>query len=270
MLVLPIINNGRVMNAEVRLKNVSKKRENVCYDDALPSEIIVNREKFSNSLFSKSNDPNATIDFIRSKSINFKRRFLVTTKSRSNSNAYDVYEVPQPPKSVRNLDNLYSKAIMDMRKEIPGSLKRGRYISLEDFGIEDQLSDEKIAKLQRIVKGHPKGEWPGLFEKAGIMEITDVISFLNSFECTLILDTTIPEVSLQETLKAMSALNTRDFKNLNKYYMTAQGNSRIYTRLSYANRLLNGQPLTLIRRESGKQLVMRKGNQLFDNYPRAA
>ena len=40
------------------------KGENVCYDDALPSEIIVNREKFSNSLFSKSKDPNALIDFI--------------------------------------------------------------------------------------------------------------------------------------------------------------------------------------------------------------
>ena len=75
MLVLPIVNKGRVMNAEIRLKKASKIRKSVCYEDAKPSDIIVNREKFSESIFGKSKDVNAPIDFIRSKSLLYPRRF---------------------------------------------------------------------------------------------------------------------------------------------------------------------------------------------------
>ena len=47
MLILPIVNKRRVMNVQIRLKDASKVRRGVCYDDAGESEIIVNREKFS-------------------------------------------------------------------------------------------------------------------------------------------------------------------------------------------------------------------------------
>ena len=269
MLVLPIINKGRVMNAEIKLKKATKIRKSVCYEDAKPSEIIVNREKFSESSFVNSKDVNAPIDFIRSKSLLYPRRFLVTTKEESNSNAYDVYEVPQPPKSVnKNLDKLYSKAITDMRKEIPRSPKRGRYISFEELGMDEQLSDEKIARLQRIVKDYPESEWPRLFDEAGIMELTDVIRFLNHFECTVIADTSIPEESLQDTLKAMSALNTRDYRNLKKYYRTAKGNTGIYTKMSYVNKLVNGKPLTLIQAKDRPKQLIKKKDEI--DYPKAA
>lgn len=270
MLVLPIVNKGRVMNAEIRLKKASKIRKSVCYEDAKPSDIIVNKERFSESSFGKSRDINAPIDFIRSKSLLYPRRFLVTTKEENDSNAYDVYEVPQPPKSVnRNLDRLYSKAITDMRQEIPGSPKRGRYVSFEELGMEEQLSDEKIARLQRIVKDYPQSEWPRLFEEAGIMGITDVIRFLNNFECTVISDTSIREESLQDTLKAMSSLNTRDYRNLKKYYRTAKGNTGIYTKMSYVNKLVNGKPLTLIQtKDRPKQLIKTKKDEI--EYPKAA
>lgn len=260
MLVFPIVNKGRVMNVEIRLKKASKIRKSVCYEDAKPSEIIVNREKFSESSFKNSRDINAPIDFIRSKSLLFPRRFLVTTKEENSSNAYDVYEVPQPPKSVnRNLDKLYSKAITDMRKEVPGSPKRGRYVSFEELGMEEQLSDEKIARLQRIVKDYPEREWPRLFSEAGIMELTDVIQFLNNFECTVISDTSIAEESLQDTLKAMSAINTRDYRNLKKYYRNAKLNTGLYTKMSYVNKLVNGKPLTLIQtKEKPKQLIKQR------------
>lgn len=98
MLVLPIVNKRRVMNVQIRLKNAEKIRKGVAYDDAVESEIIVNREKFSESSYSTSKDENAPIDFIRSKSILYPRNFLVTTKEENDSNLYDVYEVSQPPK----------------------------------------------------------------------------------------------------------------------------------------------------------------------------
>ena len=78
MLILPIVNKKRVMNVEIRLKDAFKIRKNVCYDDAKESDIIVNREKFSESSYNNSRDINAPINFIRSKSILYPRRFLVT------------------------------------------------------------------------------------------------------------------------------------------------------------------------------------------------
>ena len=98
MLILPIVNKNRVMNVSIRLKDAVKVRRGVRYDDALPSEIIVNREKFSESSFVDSKDVSAAADFIRSKSLLHPRSFLVTTKEENDSSRYDVYEVAQPPK----------------------------------------------------------------------------------------------------------------------------------------------------------------------------
>ena len=153
MLILPIVNKRRVMSVEIRLKSAEKIKEGVCYDDTVGSEIIVNREKFSDSSFSQSRDVNAPIDFIRSRSILYPRNFLVTTKEENDSSFYDVYQVGQPPKKVNDsLDKLYSKAITDLRKEIPGLKRRGRYISFKDLGVDKHLTDDKIARLQKIVK----------------------------------------------------------------------------------------------------------------------
>ena len=54
MLILPIVNKRRVMNVQIKLKDASKVRKGVCYDDAGESDIIVNREKFSESSFKNS------------------------------------------------------------------------------------------------------------------------------------------------------------------------------------------------------------------------
>ena len=275
MLVLPIVNKGRVMNAELKIIGASKIREDVCYSDIGPGDIMSNRIKFSESSFKKSENDNAPLEFVLYSSLNRKRRFfLVTTEKRTDSNTYDVYEVPQPPEVVNNkntngFEKLFSKKIIDMQKEIPDSPKRGRYVSFEDLGMNEVLSDDKIAKIQRIVKEYPKSEWPKLFEEAGIMGITKAIEFIKCFECTIISDTTIPEESLQETLTAMSSLNTRDHRHLNRYYRMAKGNANIYKRLSYANKLVNGEPLTLIRAKGNpKQLIKKKGEVI--EFPRAA
>ena len=266
MLVLPIVNKRRVMNVQIRLKNAEKIRKGVAYDDAVESEIIVNREKFSESSYSTSKDENAPIDFIRSKSILYPRNFLVTTKEENDSNLYDVYEVSQPPKSVsRSLDTLYSKAINDMRKEIPGVQTRGRYISFEELGLDEHLTDEKIASLQKIVKEvRDTSRWPKLFEEAGLSDLSNMIDFINNFECIVLSDSTIPEASLQDTLNAMKVINSRDYRNLKKYYNTAKSNTDIYTKISYVNKIIYDKPLTLLQqREKPKQLV-KTMDELYD------
>ena len=264
MLILPIVNRNRVMNVEIRLRNARKIKTDVFYRDANESDIIVNREKFSNSTFRDSKEENAPTDFIRSKSILYPRNFLVTTKQRTDSRNYDVYEISQPPRKVNDsLDKLYGKAITDLRKKIPGVKNRGRYVSFEKLGMSEYLTDEKIAKLQRIVKEErDQSKWPELFEKEGIADIGSTLDFINNFECTVVSDTTIPEDSMKDTLKSLEIINTRDYRNLNNYYKMAKRNADIYTKISYINKIMYDKPLTLIQSEKQKQLV-KKQNEVY-------
>lgn len=264
MLILPIINKNRVMNVEIRLRNAKKIKTDVFYRDANESDIIVNREKFSNSIFKNSREENAPTDFIRAKSILYPRNFLVTTKTRNDSNNYDVYEVSQPPRRVNTcLDKLYGKAITDLRKKIPGVKNRGRYVSFEKLGMNEYLTDEKIAKLQRVVKEErDQSKWPDLFEKEGIADVGNTLDFINNFECTVVSDTTIPEDSMKDTLKSLEIINTRDYRQLNKYYIMAKRNADIYRKISYINKIMYDKPLTLIQSEKQKQLV-KKQNEVY-------
>lgn len=259
MLVLPIVNRRRVMNVQIRLKDAAKVRQGVMFDDARGSDIIVNREKFSESSFVDSRDINAPIDFIRSKSLLHPRNFLVTTKEENDSPYYDVYEVPQPPKKVNDsLDKLYSKAITDMRKEIPGKVNRGRYISFEDLGIDENLSDERIARLQSVMRNNDGEDLGKKLSDAGLTDLDETVQFFKSFECTILADTAISEDSLQDTLNALSVINTRDYRNLKKYYNMAKSNTDIYTKISYINKVLYDKPLTFSRDEGQKQFIKKK------------
>lgn len=260
MLILPIVNRNRVMNVEIRLRNARKIKTNFFSDNTNESDIIVNREKFSNSIFKDSREENAPTDFIRAKSILYPRNFLVTTKTRTDSSNYDVYEVSQPPRKVNTcLDKLYGKAITDLRKKIPGVENRGRYVSFEKLGMDEYLTDEKIAKLQRVVKEErDQSKWPEIFEKEGIADIGNTLDFISNFECTVVSDTTIPEESIQNTLKSLEIIKTRDYKNLNNYYKMAKRNADIYTKISYINKIMYDEPLTLIQSERQKQLVKKK------------
>ena len=268
MLILPIVNNRRVMNVAIRLKGASKIRRRVSSDDAKSGDIIVNREKFSESSFHDSKDVKAPIDFIRSKSILYPRKFLVTTRREVNSKYFDVYQVPQPPKRVNDaLDELYSKTIQDMQCEIPGQENRGRYVSFEDLGLDQSVSDEKLGKLQQIIKEERNSSsWSEKFQKAGISDLPETADFLNHFECTILSDTTIPEESLQDTLKALSSINTRDYRNLKKYYRIAKSNADIYTKISYVSKIVYDKPLSLNRSINSKQKQYVKRMEDADYY----
>ena len=265
MLILPIVNRNRVMSVQLRIKNSEKIRTEVRFDDANESEIIVNTEKFSESGFN-DNSNTAPIDFIRSRSLLYPRNFLITTKERDNSKFYDLYEVSQPLRKVNDgLDELYSKAITDMRKEIPGHVN-GRYISFKELGLDKDLTDEKIEKIQKIVKEEKQNKWPELFEREGVASIINTINFLKTFDAKIISDTTIPEDSLKDVLKALEVINTRDSRNLRKYYNTALDNQNIYAKLSYINKIVYNKPFLIkTKNEKNKQLIKIKNESEFIN-----
>ena len=261
MLILPIVNKKRVMNVEIKLKGATKIRSGVFYDDAKESDIIINRAKFSESSFKDSRDAKAPTDFVRSKSLLHPRNFLITTKEERDSSLYDVYEVTPPPKQVNDsLDKLYGKALTDLRKEIPGVKQRGKYISLEKLGLDEYLTEDKIAELQHIIKEHDEEEWPRLFQEAGIADLADTVDFINYFEMSVLSDHTIPEDSLQDTIKQLEVINTKDYRNLKNYYKMAKTNTDIYTKISYINNIIYNKPLTLIQtKQEGRQYIKKDG-----------
>ena len=262
MLILPIVNRNRILNVEVRLKSADKIRTGVKISDASESEVIVNGKRLSDSSYKDDRSDKAALDFIRTNSVRFKRNYLITTREENNSSAYDVYEVSQPPRKINDaLDNLYVSVITDMRKEIPG-IKRGRYLSLEKLGVGDHLTDEKIKRLQDVVRSvRDTREWPAVFEREGIADLVETLESINHFDCTVVEDTTIPVDTLQNMVETLKKLNTREARNLASYYNMALSNRDIYSRLSNVNKMVYDRPLNLIqsKRQKQKQLVKAVG-----------
>lgn len=264
MLVVPIVSHHNFYDVELKLKKAKKIKTNFFGQEDNESDIIVNGQNFSNSTFKNSVEDNAPTDFIRSKSILYPRNFLVTTKQTPDSKSYDIYEVEQPPRKVNKcLDKLYGKAITDLRKEIPGVKNRGRYVSLDKLGMNEYLTEEKIDKLQEIVaEEKDQSKWPELFEKEGIADVSSTLEFIKNFEWTVVSGTTIPETSIQDTLKSLSVINTKDFRQLNKYYTMAQKNADVYRKISRIHRIIYDEKMTLIQSERQKQLA-KKQNEVY-------
>ena len=95
MLILPVLNknSNTIFDYELYYNNASKVRKKVFFNDADSSEIIVNREKYSDSSFYHDHNTDSTTKFIRSRSLVYRRPFLVTTKSERDSEYYDVYKI---------------------------------------------------------------------------------------------------------------------------------------------------------------------------------
>ena len=263
MLVLPIVNRNRVMNVHVSLKDAKKIHNSVVLENTKESDVVVNQHNYSDSSYQQ--DDSGVVNFIRNTSLISQNDFLVTTREEAESNRYDVYQVKQPPKFINPaLDNLYANVITDMRKEIP-NVRRGRYLSFEKIGLGQYLTQEKIARLQQIIKTEQdRNRWPVLFERAGIADLYQTLEFLNHFNCTVISDTTLPEATLQSTLQALEPLNTQDYRNLKKYYHIAQTNQEIYSRLSLVHHLLYNSPYQLIRTDKKRENTVSAQNTLID------
>lgn len=262
MLVLPIINRNRILNVSVSYKEAAKIRVDVELENTLPSDIIVSGKSFNSSAFYDSKDKNNIIEFIRNNSILYRRSVLVTTKNRSDSSNYDVYDVGVAPRKINMAtDMLYIRAILDLEKELPGVV-RGKYLSFEELGFGEVFSDEKISRLRSIVTSNPTSSWEKLFRENALMDMIETLEFLKSFDCTVVSEASIPDETMQQVLVSFGKICSRDTKSLNKYYSMAEENRDLYAKMSYVSKLVYGKPLDLIQSESQKnrQLIKKDEN----------
>ncbi len=259
MVILPIINGGKVKHAHVSLKDASKIKNGVILEGIDESDVVINQQLYTRSSYAKDKEDSSVVNFVRNSSLIVQNDYLITTREETGSDRYDVYEVKQPPKFIhQSLDNLYASIITDMRKEIPDSPK-GRYLSFEKIGLDEVFTDEKLALLQRIVKMEPNsGRWPVLFEQAGVADIPRALDFLNHFDCTIVSGTSIPEENIQSVVSAMEPLNTQDYRDLKKYYQMAQTNADIYSRIAGAYHTIYQQPYHFIHSAKQKERALQK------------
>ena len=255
MLVLPIVNHGRIMHVKSSLKDAEKIYNSVILEGTKKSDVIVNQQLFSESSYLDDKENNSVVKFIRNTSLVSRNDFLVTTREEAESNRYDVYRVKQPPKFINlALDNLYASVITDMRKEIPNNNVKPHYVSFEKLGFNEALTDEKIARLQQIVQEEKdRSRWPRLFEQAGIADIPYMLEFLNHFDCTVISNTTLPEATLQSILALLEPTQISVYKEASKYYKIAKSNEKIYDKLKVAYHSIYQGPYRLIMSEKQKK-----------------
>ena len=69
-------------------------------------------------------------------------------------------------------------------------------------------------------------------------------------------DYNIPEKHLQEVINLFSIINSREYRNLKKYYHSAKANTEIYNKIDFANRMIYDRPLNLFYTDDkAKKLV---------------
>lgn len=267
MLVLPIVNHGKVKNVKIRLKNVVKLERRDDFLNLNASDVLVNQSNFLGTSYKNNND--SVVEFIRNFSLVRQSDYLVTTKEENKPGSFGVYQVKQPPKFVNAaLDNLYASVITDMRLERPDSNGnyRGRDVSLEKLGFHEVLTDEKIEKLERIVKSEPsRGKWPRLFEEAGISDIPQMFEFLKCFEFTVISGTSFYESEFQTMEAILEQLNNPLAREWGKYHQKAKSNQEIYSKLSKAYYLIYQQPYSLIMSEKQRSKLASSSDEIDYN-----
>lgn len=265
MLILPIVNKNKILNVKFSLREAKKIKTGV---DTLESDVIVNGRSFLNSSWKNEKDSKTLVDFIRNNLVSKIKKYTITTKVALNSKLCDVYEVVVPPTKVSDaFDNIYSSTILDMLKETPGNIK-GKYLSFKKCGFDEVFSDDKIAKVRRIVLNDiDQNNWIHSFEKEGLTETIQVLDLIDIFDCTIISEATIPEDTMLQVLASFSKINSKDTKSLNNYYNLALSNGEIYAKMLYVSKMVNGKNLNLIRKplETENRQLVKTNEREMDN-----
>lgn len=232
MLVIPIVNRGRILNIRFRLKYCRKVKEKVKFDDIHASDIVVNNISFSTSSYQTEQITASVImKFIRNHSIMNKNSFYVSTKKGSDSDFYDIYEINYPLNKITDsLDDLIGSVILDLKNEIPGR-EKGRYIDFDKMRITDHITNEKLEKLS-FVANHVDSHYHDAIVENDLQDLIDTLNFLNLFDCEVIEKSSIKVEEFQKILKFLSTIHSKDFRGLSNYYDIALANQEAYSKIS--------------------------------------
>lgn len=270
MLIAPILNKTKqgqsnVYNLKVKHKNAAKVKEGIVLKGYTQADIIINSQTFNSSIYNtKDKEPNSTVNFIRNANYRAEKKdFLITTKESPDSTLYDLYNVSVPPRKISaGLDNLYGSVILDMKNEIPG-IEKGRYISLKKLGVDKHITEEKLEKLKAIVEEEKDpARRETLMQLQGVSDLAKTVEYLHNFEFTIVEGATIREEELKNFLELFGNLQTRDAKNLSRYYEIAKENQAVYRKLTQINKILYNKPINLITRDKKSKVLVKTKDEI--------
>ncbi len=254
MLVLPIVNRNRILKVSIELKTSVKLNDTI--DGIEESDILVNKTSFNNSIYNTKNiDPQKIVQFIRNNNIMHKKDFYVSTKKNSNSQDYNVFKIENPPTKVSDgLDRLYGSSILDIKNEIPNNIK-GRFIDFKKLGIADNITVERLSKLEDIAN-NTNSNYRKTLEKNDLTDLIDTLEYLKLFNCTVIKNSSIKIEDFLNTLNILGTTNTPEYKELKKYYETALNNKEVYSLISKLYNIVYNESLNWIKSsdKSSKEL----------------
>ena len=251
MIVLPIINRDRVLNIEVGLKNCIKIARGINDFNMLPSDIMVNHNRYSESFYSKNiASCKSVMEFIRSNSKMAKASILVSTKLREDG-SYDIYEVKLTKDKVSDgLDNLIGTLILDLKNE--NINQKGRYLDLNKLGVFDLITEDKLNSLEYAKDNMEYLNISKYIDENKLRDLFRLVDAMNDFDFTIIKKSVISENSFLEFTHFLEPTNSKDYNSLNNYYNLAKNNKNEYSKLSYLYKTVNNKPLDLIHNSHEK------------------
>ena len=250
MLVIPIINEERILNVSLRLRTAKQIENKTAFLDSNASDIIINKKSFKDSSYYKKQiEPKVIVDFIHHNNMYAdSKEFYVTTKRESNSNKYSVYEIDIPTLKVTDgLNNLFGECIIDLCNENK-NLKKGRNISLRKYNIAGHITNERLDKLKYLADNLDTINPAEYIKKEGLQDLIDTIEFLDLFDCTVISKSTINCENIELIMNSLEKTSTNLSKELNKYYEMALENANIYSKLSKLYHIVYNKPYKWIHK----------------------
>ncbi len=250
MIVMPIVNGGKVYNVKISPKYTYEDRGLETFEKRYESDIVVNGNSYNQSRYNIEKAPlNNTIDFIRNNSLFISSTFLVTSR-RNGDGKISTFRIATPPVFVsKGLDLLYSSVIQNMKKSIPGR-EKDRNVSLKRFGVTEHITETNLSLLRKVTQFGYINETSEFLNDNRINQLYQTLNFLNTFDCTIIEEATMEEKALRDMIFSFNGIETKEARLLHDYYEMAKENSEEYVKLDYLSRIMTGEALHWIRRES--------------------
>lgn len=244
MLVVPIINNGKIMNYEIKLRN----QEIVNKDEIGPNspfarinsgEVYYKGRCYSKWFDDKSISKAAVVDNIKNFSIQTNgenNNIFVSTKTYKNSPSFDIYKVGLP-----NLDTyygvkeLYGRMLDDIRRSVPDNSK-SRIVSMKALHIDRGIDDNKMAIIKRLndeFTNASEETMNRLYTNNGVYNTVNLVKVMTDVFGFKKVETSNEDLTeYLAILKSESDLNTDLSKKMQKKYDIAVDNTEVFNKIA--------------------------------------
>lgn len=251
MLMIPIAYRDKIYNIKLELAHTYMDPSTI-YEKSHESDILVNGMSYNESAYYVKDAPlNNVIKFIRERSFYENTSCVLTSRRNEECKQYVFHFAPPLPKVTDGLDALYSSAILDKKKDIPGHSK-GRDISLKKLKVTEHITEEKLKVLRRVVDSLGYLTLDNILEVRDerVLQLYQTLIFLKQFDCSVLDEATIDLKEMQHIVQSVDSLPTKSAREIKNYYQIAKENGNEYTKLEHLANTMTGESLGWVPKEN--------------------